>query len=368
MSDQDAIASLPYALGVPCARARLRVLPEDFQVDEALGFAPDDEGQHVLLRIRKRGMNTAWLARLLAQAAAVPSQAVSYAGRKDRHAVTTQWFSVDLAGASEPDWHASIQMLSEGAAEVLAVHRHRRKLRPGTLTGNHFVLRLRDVQGDRAMLTERLAQIQQHGVPNYFGEQRFGHQDNNLREAAELFAGKRIRDRARRALLWSAARSYLFNQVLAARIAEGSWNRAEPGDVLQWDGSGSWFVLRTPDLANLGAQLAAQELHPTGPLWGQGPLPSQGRIAQLEQDVLQRHPVFCQGLQAARLDQDRRSLRLIPRQLEWRWLEHDLELGFFLTAGGYATTVLRELLLIENAQAVEERAAPNGGDHAEWPP
>ncbi len=365
ISSYDSISSLPHALGVLGAQARLRVLPEDFKVDEALGFAPDDEGQHVLLRIRKCGMNTAWLARLLAQAAAVPGHAVSYAGRKDRHAVTIQWFSVDLAGKHEPDWNVHIQALSEGAAEVLAVHRHRRKLRPGTLIGNHFVLRLRDVQGDREALALRLAQIQQYGVPNYFGEQRFGHQDNNLREAAELFAGKRIRDRARRALLWSAARSYLFNQVLAARIAEGSWNQAEPGDVLQWDGSGSWFVLRESEIANLDKQLAAQELHPTGPLWGQGPLPSQRRIAQLEWDVLQRHTTFCQGLQAARLEQDRRSLRLIPRKLEWRWLEQDLELGFFLNSGGYATTVLRELLLIEDAQAVEERAANEEGERAD---
>lgn len=361
----DSTLNLPHALGVPDARARMRVLPEDFQVDEALGFAPDDEGQHVLLRIRKRGMNTAWLARLLAQAAAVPCHAVSYAGRKDRHALTTQWFSADLAGASEPDWRARIRELSEGAAEVLAAHRHRRKLRPGTLSGNHFVLRLRDVQGDREALMLRLAQVQQHGVPNYFGEQRFGHQDNNLREAAELFAGKRIRDRGRRALLWSAARGYLFNQVLAARITEGSWNHAEPGDVLQWDGSGSWFLFRGTEVAALRTQLAAHELHPTGPLWGQGPLPSQGRIAQLEQDVVQRHPAFCQGLQAVGLEQDRRSLRLIPRQLEWRWLEQDLELGFFLNAGGYATTVLRELLLTENAQAMEEQAADANGIRAD---
>jgi len=333
--------ALPRALGGPAGWGRLRACPEDFVVDEVLGFQPDGEGEHQLLRVRKTDANTEWVARQLAGFAGLPRQAVSWAGLKDRHAVATQWFCVHTGVQADPDWLS----LRSGDFAVLEVHRHRRKLRPGALQGNRFHIRVRDFSGDRSALVRRLDQVCRRGVPNYFGEQRFGRGEGNLDRAQALFAGEvRRPPRHLRGLWLSAARSQLFNEVLAERVERGDWASPLPGDCLQLAGSGSFFAAEGPD-EGIAARVRAGDLHPTGPLWGRGASPAGGQAAQVEARALAGFESWTQGLAAAGLEQERRALRLPVAEWAWCWIGGDgLELSFRLPAGAYATAVLRELI------------------------
>lgn len=338
-SATGAAGPLPRAFGSAPLQAQLRSTDEDFRVEEVLGYDADGSGEHAWLWLEKRGANTDWVARELAKFAGAPPLAVGYAGLKDRHAVTRQTFSVQLAGKPDPEWSA----LAVDGVRVLAATRHTRKLKRGGLRGNRFVLVLRDVQGDVAAAESRLKQIAARGVPNYFGEQRFGRDGDNVAQARAMFAGRRV-DRHRRSLLLSAARSQIFNDVLAARVEQGTWDSALDGEIWSLAGSHSWFGPEpfTPDL---GARLARFDIHPSGPLWGEGEPPSQADVGALEHAVAAAHMDLVQGLAAARMTQDRRPLRLLPRDLNWRWQNAaTLELSFELPAGSYATVVVRELL------------------------
>ena len=341
MLDQ-AIHALAYAHGKPAATGQLRRVAEDFCVTEIPLLEPDGEGEHVWLWIRKRNENTPRVAKQLARFAAVQPRQVSYAGLKDRHAVTEQWFSVQLPGRDAPDWEA----LNSESLTVLRHARHSRKLRRGALQGNRFRITLRDIEADNDDLEKRLTLISAAGVPNYFGEQRFGRDAGNLQTALQLFANPRRRmARNRRSLALSAARSLLFNQVLSRRVHAASWNVPIDGDAMQLSGSHSFFIAESID-AELLARVHSKDVHPTGPLHGRGETPVQGACRQLEYAVLAGHADWCTGLEAAGLKQDRRALRLMVEDLRWqRTATADLLLEFSLPPGAYATCVLRELLL-----------------------
>ena len=340
----EATAELPRAHGVPLIRARARVAPEDFRVDEIDAFEASGAGEHLLLTIEKRGMNTAFAARRIAQWAGVAESAIGYAGLKDRHAVTRQRFSVWLPKKIAPD----IDTLASDDLKVIASAWHSRKLPRGALAGNRFVLALREVEGDRDGVDARLQAIAARGVPNYFGEQRFGHGGGNVAQALAMFAGKRVR-REERSLLLSAARSEIFNAALAQRVARGDWDVATEGDVFMLDGSQSVFGPVEIDDA-IGARIAGFDMHPTGPMWGRGEPRTAGAIHALETGIAQSHQALCDGLEAAGMKQERRSLRLPVRGLEWQWLaDGALQLSFALPPGAYATVVMRELGEIANA-------------------
>ncbi|MEO8748248.1 MAG: tRNA pseudouridine(13) synthase TruD [Rhodanobacter sp.] len=330
---------LPYAHGSPPLRAKLRAAPEDFLVEEVPGYVADGNGEHAWLWVEKREANTDWVAQKLAQFSGTPVADVGYAGLKDRHAVTRQAFSVHLAGNADPDW----SQFAEPGIRLLEVTRHSRKLTRGALRGNRFVLLLHDVNGDRATADGVLGRIATHGVPNYFGEQRFGIAGGNVEQARAMFAGRRVR-RNTRSLLLSAARSQIFNELLAARVRSGTWDQALDGEIWSLAGSHSWFGPEAYDSA-LAARLASGDIGPSGPLWGEGDPPSTAVAGALEREIGALHPGLVAGLGVARMHQDRRPLRLVPRDLRWRWLQADtLELAFELPAGSYATVVVRELV------------------------
>lgn len=332
------MSELPYAYGRPPLTAQLRSTPEDFQVEEILGYDADGEGEHALLWVEKRGANTDWVARELARFAEIPPLNVGYAGLKDRHAVTRQTFSVQLAGKPDPDWSA----FPHAEVKVLAATRHKRKLKRGALRGNRFVLVLRQVQGDREAAEQVLRQIADRGVPNYFGEQRFGREGGNVAQARAMFGGKRV-DRDKRSFLLSAARSHIFNAVLAARVERNAWDTPMEGEIWSLAGTRSWFGPEPFDAA-LADRLTRADIHPSGPLWGQGATPAGADAAVLENEIAAANNDLAEGLAAARMDQERRPLRLLPKDLKWRWLEDDaLELAFELPAGAYATVIVREL-------------------------
>ncbi|SCZ56063.1 tRNA pseudouridine(13) synthase TruD [Thiohalomonas denitrificans] len=332
-----------FAHGGPAGTGVIRTAPEDFRVDEIPLVTPDGAGEHVLLHVEKRGANTDFVARLLTRLAGVRPVDVSFAGMKDRHAVTTQWFSVRLGGSDEPDWSA----LESDEVRILDSIRHGRKLRRGALKGNRFSLVVREVEADRGELQERLEIIKAQGVPNYFGPQRFGRGAGNLDRAEALFRGEfRERNRTKRGLYLSAARSWLFNRVLSERVLTNTWNRPLTGEVLMLDGRSAVFPGEADDSA-LPGRVGAGEIHPTGPLWGEGHrMPAEDAL-RLEDQVLTGLDSFKEGLEAARLKQERRALRLPVRHLEWNLQTDTLEIAFQLDPGTYATTVLRELLEVE---------------------
>jgi tRNA pseudouridine13 synthase len=334
-----------WALGKPCCRASFRSCPEDFIVDEVLGFEPDGEGNHAFLHIQKRNTNTEWLARQLSELAGVPLSEVGYAGLKDRHALTTQYFTVHLSGKAEPDW----LQLESAEIKILEVDRHHRKLRRGRLRHNSFRITLRNLSGSCDSLEQRLQQIREQGVPNYYGEQRFGHHGNNLEMAAAMFRGEwREIDRHKRSLYLSAARSWLFNRVLSARVEQGSWGKALPGESLITNGTTSAFSVRILS-REIEQKVLQGELHPSGPLWGRGRPTSLADALALEQSVLETEETLRNGLEQAGLEQERRALRLPLTSLQWQFMDPEtLVLDFSLPPGSYATSVLREVVLLNN--------------------
>lgn len=339
---------LPRAHGPALIQGQLRAALEDFRVAETLSFAPDDQGAHWLLQVCKTGANTEWVARRLAALTSVPVRDIGYAGLKDRQAVATQWFSLPLGECSEPDF---TPLAAEGI-EVLACRRHGRKLRRGAIAWNHFDLRLRGLSGNLEALPARLDTLASQGVPNYFGPQRFGRDGGNLARAHGLLTGSgggrgRRLSRHQRGLLLSAARSALFNQVLAQRVALGSWNQALPGERVQLAGSQSHFLAEEID-QSITARVASGDLSPTGPLCGTGESLVGGELAALETAALEPWSDWIAGLIRAGLRAERRALILRPLDLDWELLgektaDQQLRLNFRLPAGAYATTVLREL-------------------------
>lgn len=328
----------PRAFGPPVLQALFRSRPEDFQVEEVDGFEPAGQGEHLLLTVEKRGMNTAHAAKRIARWAGIPEMGVGYAGMKDRHAVTRQRFSVHFPKRVAPE----LDGLVSDDLRVLASVWHNRKLPRGALKGNRFVLLLRDVVGGREAVEARLRAITAAGLPNYFGDQRFGRDGDNVESARRMFAGQRVH-RDQRSIYLSAARSELFNAVLSTRVADGSWAAGAEGEVWMLDGTQSVFGPE-PDGAALAERAARQDIHPTGPMWGLGELRPTGAVRALELAAVEPYADLRAGLEAAGLKQERRALRVRVEALAWTWPEPGcLQLEFGLPPGAYATGLLAEL-------------------------
>ncbi|MDY7559370.1 tRNA pseudouridine(13) synthase TruD [Pseudomonas sp. 10B1] len=330
----------PRAYGDALGTAVLKATAEDFQVDEVLDIPLTGDGEHLWLWVEKRGLNTEEAARRLARAAGVPLRTVSYAGLKDRQALTRQWFSVQLPGKADPD----LSTAQDGTLKILKMSRHKRKLQRGAHAANGFTLRLTQLHGDHAALQARLELIARHGVPNYFGAQRFGWDGGNLGEARDFAARKALPEqRAVRSRLLSTARSYLFNRVLAARVADGSWQRAQVGDLLAFTDSRSFFPAGEAECSD--PRLAILDLHPTGPQWGEGDSPATGVTGVLEQSIAASESDLRDWLVKAGMEHERRILRLPIGGLTWHYPEPDiLQLEFVLPAGCFATVLVRELV------------------------
>ncbi|MCJ7452051.1 MAG: tRNA pseudouridine(13) synthase TruD [Steroidobacteraceae bacterium] len=332
---------LPFAHGAPPLVGRFRVEPEDFFVEEVLGFDADGSGSHVLLLVEKRDANTGWVAAELARAAGIASRDVGVSGQKDRRAVARQTFSLPWPASVPLD--ACLAFSGEGY-RVLAAQRHGRKLRPGSHRANRFVIRLRDASGDQEAIESRLSLVGSAGVPNYFGPQRYGRGQANLASARGWAAGGAApRDRARRGFALSTARSEIFNLVLAERVRRGNWNRLLAGEAVILDGRRSFFRAAEIDAA-LVERCSAMDLHPSGPLWGRGPLDVGGEALAVEESVVAAELALRELLEAHGMDQERRSLRLPVRFFEWRFEDDSLFLSFELPRGTFATSVLHEVL------------------------
>ncbi|MDH1306403.1 tRNA pseudouridine(13) synthase TruD [Pseudomonas fulva] len=335
----------PRASGQALGTAVLKAVAEDFQVDEVLDIPLSGQGEHLWLWVEKRELNTEEAARRLARAAGVPARVISYAGLKDRQALTRQWFSLHLPGKADPD----LSRAEDANLRVLKQMRHQRKLQRGAHSSNGFTLRLTQLAADHQAVDARLAQLKANGVPNYFGTQRFGHAGGNVHDALAWAERQALPEQRNvRSRLLSAGRSYLFNQVLAARVADGSWASAQVGDLLAFTDSRSFFPAAEAECAD--PRLAVLDLHPTGPLWGEGDSPASGRTRALEDSVGAAQPALCQWLAKAGMDHERRILRLPIAGLTWHYPEPDiLQLEFVLPAGCFATVVVREVVDLVSA-------------------
>ncbi len=329
----------PYVYGSPSGAAKIRTLPEDFIVHENLAFEPSGVGEHVFLQIQKTGENTDYVARQLARYANVRQRDIGYAGLKDRHAITTQWFSIWLPGKSDPDWTT----FATPEIKVLQAIRHARKLKRGVLSGNRFEITLRDWSGDQAKTTEQLLSIKANGIANYYGEQRFGNRGQNVNKALAMFRGEKV-NRDHRSLYLSTARSYLFNQILSRRVTASTWNQALAGDTFMFDCSQSCFQSQLPD-AEILRRLEAHIIHPSGVLWGKGDADVSGDAHAIEHEVITAYNELADGLIASGVEKARRPLRITVEHLEWQFCyQTTLRLSFTLPAGSYATALLRELI------------------------
>jgi len=347
-ADEREAALAPPRAAAPLGRGSIRHAPGEFEVVEIPARAPAGEGSHLWLELEREGMSTDHAAATLARCTGVARREVGFAGLKDRHARTRQWFSVPAPA----DAAAVEAALAAAGLRVLARGLDRRKLRRGALAGNRFRILVRGSALDATAIECALARIARHGVPNYFGPQRFGHDAGNLGQArAMLCAGVRVRDRHRRGLYLSAARSLLFNRVLAARVRAASWCRLLPGEVVSLAGSASYFVADTLD-ETLRERLARLDLHPSGPLWGRGGSPARGEAARVEAAALGTEQALMAGLERAGVEQARRALRLAITEPALEAVPGiGVRLSFALPPGGYATVVLRELLEVEDCSA-----------------
>ncbi len=340
---QYSFDDLLYAYGKPEVSGRLKVQNSDFRVDEIMPVEASGEGEHLWLKIEKDGSNTDWVAQQLAKHAAVKSMAVSYAGMKDRHAITTQWFSLHLPGMEDPDFST----LQTDEFKILKTVRHNRKLKRGALSGNRFQITISSLTGDTESLQQRLEFIKQNGVPNYFGEQRFGREMGNLPKAEKMFKRelKRIK-KQQRGLYLSSARSWIFNKVLSARIQQQSWLEPLAGEVLMLNAKSACFVSENAE--DEKQRLINNEINLSACLWGEGETMATADVLELEQSIANDFKHLAQGLESARLKQERRSMRLLPENFSWQITEDKLELKFDLPAGTFATMLLRECVLSES--------------------
>lgn len=347
----------PAVWGAPLGHAVIRQDPTDFQVTELLapaevsaaeGGTAAGQSEHLWLWIEKTGDNTAWVAQQLTAHFRVRSRDISWAGRKDRHAVTRQWFSVWLPGGQKSgQW-------SLPDAPSFRVLDHRwctRKIRRGAHEGNRFEIRLAGWRPtSTAALAARLDQIATHGVPNYYGPQRFGY-DFDPRPGPVTWAD----DRQLRGLQISALRSYLFNLQLAERVTQGTWNQCSPGQWVCWRGSNAGFVLAELD-ARLAEKVAHGELSPSAWLAGAVHDPKLAPSAE-EAACLAPYHQWLDQLSARRVQAGRRATVLHPRACQLTFHDADPVLSFELPPGAFATTVLQAVCTIEDAaRALAESA------------
>lgn len=326
---------LSYLYGEPDLTCLFKQFPTDFQVTEVLPFTPSGEGEHLWIELEKTGENTMWAADQLARCLKVSSRQVSFAGLKDRQGVTRQWFSIQYPISSQPDFTQLPNSL-----KVIRYHRNLRKLRRGALSGNQFKIKLRQVS-DVELFIHRIRLLEK-GVPNYFGPQRFGHGAGNLQKAEQMFAGKRIKNRDKRSLYISAARSVVFNHFVSARIRGGLAHQILAGDCMILSGSHSYFIAHEVD-DELKQRFVLGDIQLSGPLVGAGKLPCEDEAFLFETEQLELNRHWLNGLERVGLKQERRPLLVVPKELSWQIEGDSITLSFYLPAGSYATSVIREL-------------------------
>lgn len=336
----DILAELAYLHGKPTSKAKIKAIPEHFVVRENLGFEFSGTGEHLMVRIRKTGENTSFVANELAKVCGVKSKDVGWAGLKDRHAVTEQWLSIHLPKSETPDFSSFEEQYP--SIQILETARHNRKLRPGDLIGNDFEITLSEVT-DIDDVESRIKQVIESGVPNYFGAQRFGRDGSNLSEARRWGRDNvRTRNQNKRSLYLSTARSWIFNHIVSTRLINGVFNKLILGDIVTKPDS--TITVDQANIAVLQAELSSGSISLTAALAGDNALPTKENALETEQAIVDAEPDLMALIRGNRMRHDRRDVLLKPCDLSYEIKNNLVVLLFSLSSGSFATSIVRELI------------------------
>ncbi len=339
------MACLPRAYKGRLVTADLRTNSSDFRVTEVLSFPLSGSGEHLFIYVEKQDCNTDWVIRQLCKKLDLTTKHIGYAGKKDRHSISRQWFSLHLPGKD-----IDINDINCDSFRVIESVRHNKKLRVGSLAENQFKIILRNMSGpvDQTIIEA----IKINGVPNYFGMQRFGINGANLDKAELLLKGKiKIKNRNKRGITISSARSFLFNLMLAERIEQANWNLPIDGDCLMLNGSHSFFHCKQPQEQDV-ERVRSGDAHVSGFMVGKQDSETTDTANDVEKVILNNYESWVSGLKNLNLDSGRRAFRVTPRQLEVKPIDEGLLLEFSLSKGCFATSVIREIADITDKQLV----------------
>jgi tRNA pseudouridine13 synthase len=340
---------------LPGTGGRIKVLPEDFEVEEIPAYQPCGQGDHLYLWLEKRGMGAEYFVRQIARRLEISPGDVGVAGLKDRHAVTRQMVSVPVA--AEP----LLNRLEGDGIRVLSVSRHGNKLKSGHLHGNRFRVVVRDIVPEASdRLQALLERLGQQGWPNYYGPQRFGRGGETVRLGLSMLQGNaggepiRIRSGFLRKFALSAAQSAVFNHYLSLRLRDGLLRRVLPGDVMAKWPFGGLFVVE--DVAAEQSRFDARETVPAGPIIGRKTFPAAGEAALRETAAIADSgiPVAALSHFGKLLPGTRRHNLVYADDLAGTVEGDRLQLTFTLSAGSYATVLIREITKIDATDAAEE--------------
>lgn len=322
---------------LPGVEGHLKAQPEDFRVWELPAYEPAGEGHHAYYEVTKRDWSTEALLRQVAAKLGRDAREFGYAGRKDRHAVTTQRISCP---AEWPDIESGLAQI-EGVLEVNFLGLHANKLRRGHLRGNRFRLVIRDCHPDTLSRAQAIAsRLAQTGWANYYGQQRFGREGDNADRGKSLILGRGKARRNQRELLVNAYQSALFNRLLAERIQRGQFATVLEGDVLGHLPQGGLFVSTDP--AADQPRLERFEVSPAGPIFGYKMFAAAAEGHRLEQELLAQEGVKLDDFRRVSAPGSRRRQRLPLDDFHYQCEGHDLILEFSLPAGSYATVLMGE--------------------------
>lgn len=345
---------LPYlTTGWPGIGGTLKQEWDDFLVEEIPAYLPEGTGDYLYLFVEKRGLSGEQLTSHVARFLGIAHQDVGMAGLKDRQAVTRQWISVPARCES------LLPQFDHPQIRVLQTNRHRNKLRTGHLRGNRFEIVIRNVRPEGLSLARSIAaQLQTLGFPNYFGDQRFGRDQETLQTGLELLRGTRLPGSipgARRKFLLrlslSAVQSALFNTLLANRLQAGRLHTVAAGDVMQVTASGGPFVVEDREVEQL--RFDNRETVLSGPIFGPKMKSAAGASGADEARVLAAAELPPDAfLKFANLTPGtRRPLLIWPTDLQLAVHPDGLKLECTLPSGSYATILLREFQKLTCASA-----------------
>ena len=333
---------LPFVTAhLPGVGGEIKAEPEHFNVEEILPYAPCGEGEHLFVTLRRAGWNTADVAAALADRFDLKSVDVGWGGRKDKQAVTTQTFSLHLPVAvTNAQAEAA---LAELPFELLAVQRHRNKLKTGHVAGNRFRILLTQVGPDALTVAEPVAdEIRRHGIPNYYGEQRFGFHMANIDRAMHLAERGRPARSKKDAFVVSVLQSALFNLWLTERMARDQYQTILSGDVAQKTDTGGLFVVE--DVEEASERFLKGAITYTGPIFGPKMKAAADVAAQYESRILDNVDLSLDAFKRLRAPGARRMAVLTVDDLAIRQEEAGLHFTFTLPRGAYATMVMREFM------------------------
>ena len=192
-----------------------------------------NKGNFFILKIKKEYISTWELLSHISKTLDIAESQIGYAGLKDKNATTTQYISIPLNKSRD------FKALNNKNVKVLETFIHNQKLKIGDLIGNKFKITIKDINPkDLSTIYQTLSQIQKHGMPNYFGYQRFG-KENNFQKSKDVIYGQEIiKDKKLDTFIRTAYQSYFFNAWLAKRVEITQQNNNKKllplkGDIFQ---------------------------------------------------------------------------------------------------------------------------------------